>query len=161
MTKVTDRLADKTGLGEAVVGALFLGGSTSLSGIVTSVTAAAGGYAELAISNALGGIAAQTAFLSVADIVYRKANLEHAAASPANLTQGTLLLTLLTISLLAMAGPQVSVCAIYPASAVILVPIYLDFECFLLLGNTPCGTHDALLARASTKWKKTLPVVLA
>jgi cation:H+ antiporter len=121
MTKVTDRLADKTGLGEAVVGALFLGGSTSLSGIVTSVTAAAGGYAELAISNALGGIAAQTAFLSVADIVYRKANLEHAAASPANLTQGTLLLTLLTISLLAMAGPQVSVCAIYPASAVILV----------------------------------------
>lgn len=57
----------------------------------------------------------------MADIVYRKANLEHAAASPANLTQGTLLLTLLTISLLAMAGPQVSVCAIYPASAVILV----------------------------------------
>lgn len=100
MTKVTDRLADKTGLGEAVVGALFLGGSTSLSGIVTSVTAAAGGYAELAISNALGETAAQTAFLSVADIVYRKANLEHAAASPANLTQGTLLLTLLTISLL-------------------------------------------------------------
>ena len=52
MTKVADRLADKTGLGEAVVGALFLGGSTSLPGIVTSVTTAAGGHAELAISNA-------------------------------------------------------------------------------------------------------------
>ncbi|MEL6912790.1 MAG: sodium:calcium antiporter, partial [Cyanobacteria bacterium J06598_4] len=61
MTKIADRLADRTGLGEAVVGALFLGGSTSLPGIVTSVTTAAGGHAELAISNALGGIAAQTA----------------------------------------------------------------------------------------------------
>lgn len=90
MTKVADRLADKTGLGEAVVGALFLGGSTSLPGIVTSVTTAAGGHAELAISNAWGGIAAQTAFLGLADIVYPKANLEHAAASAANLSQGTL-----------------------------------------------------------------------
>lgn len=35
MTKIADRLADRTGLGEAVVGALFLGGSTSLPGIVT------------------------------------------------------------------------------------------------------------------------------
>ena len=33
MTKVTDRLADKTGLGEAVVGALFLGGSTPYLGL--------------------------------------------------------------------------------------------------------------------------------
>ena len=94
MTKIADRLADKTGWGEAVVGALFLGGSTSLPGIVTSVTTAAGGHAELAISNALGGIAAQTAFLGLADIVYPKANLEHAAASAANLSQGTLLITL-------------------------------------------------------------------
>ena len=95
MCKVTDQLADATGWGEAVVGAVFLGGSTSLSGIVTSVTAASGGHAELAVSNAVGGIAAQTAFLAVADMFYRKANLEHAAASIANLIQGTLLMSLL------------------------------------------------------------------
>ncbi|MDJ0594293.1 MAG: hypothetical protein QNJ72_30680 [Pleurocapsa sp. MO_226.B13] len=81
MSQVSDRLADLTGWGEAVMGAVFLGGSTSLSGIVTSVTAAAGGHAELAVSNAIGGIAAQTAFLAIADIFYKKANLEHAAAS--------------------------------------------------------------------------------
>ena len=108
MCKVADQLADATGWGEAVVGAVFLGGSTSLSGIVTSVTAASGGHAELAVSNAVGGIAAQTAFLAVADMFYRKANLEHAAASIANLIQGTLLMSLLAIPLLASSSPQVS-----------------------------------------------------
>jgi len=124
MTSVADRLADKTGLGEALVGALFLGGSTSLSGLVACVTAGAEGHAELAISNALGGIAAQTVFLAIADITYRKANLEHAAASATTLTQVTLLLTLLAIPLLAMAGPDVNIFGIHPASF-LLVATYI------------------------------------
>lgn len=81
ITELADRLADYTGVGEAFMGALFLGGATSLPGIVTSVAAAAEGHPNLAVSNALGGIAAQTAFLGIADLAYRKANLEHAAAS--------------------------------------------------------------------------------
>ena len=120
MCKVADQLADATGWGEAVVGAVFLGGSTSLSGIVTSVTAASGGHAELAVSNAVGGIAAQTAFLAVADMFYRKANLEHAAASIANLIQGTLLMSLLAIPLLASSSPQVSFWGIHPATLFII-----------------------------------------
>ena len=72
MTRVADRLADVTGLGEAVFGAVLLGGSTSLPGIITSVTTAFEGYAELSISNAIGGIAAQTTFLAIADAVYPK-----------------------------------------------------------------------------------------
>lgn len=120
MTAIADRLADKTGMGEALLGGLFLGGSTSLSGLVTCITAAAEGHAELAISNALGGIAAQTVFLAIADITYRKANLEHAAASATSLTQVTLLVTLLAIPLLAMAGPDVSVFGIHPASFLLI-----------------------------------------
>ena len=124
MSQVSDRLADRTGLGEAVMGAVFLGGSTSLPGIVTSVTAAAGGHAELAVSNAVGGIAAQTAFLAIADIFYKKANLEHAAASVANLVQGTLLMTLLAIPLIGMSGPQIEVWGIHPAT-IVLIAAYL------------------------------------
>ncbi|MEM6751417.1 MAG: sodium:calcium antiporter [Cyanobacteria bacterium P01_C01_bin.38] len=120
MCKVADRLADATGWGEAVVGAVFLGGSTSLAGIVTSVTAAYGGHADLAVSNAVGGIAAQTAFLAIADMFYRKANLEHAAASIANLIQGTLLMSLLAIPLLASSSPQVSFWGIHPATFAII-----------------------------------------
>jgi cation:H+ antiporter len=120
ITAVAEQLAVRTGLGEALVGALFLGATTSLPGLVTSVTAAAQGHAELAVSNALGGIVAQTAFLAIADMAYRKANLEHAAASEANMLQGTLLIILLTVPLLAMAGPEVSVGAIHPATPVLL-----------------------------------------
>ncbi len=121
LTKVADLLADKTGLGEAIVGAVMLGAATSLSGIVTSVTAAAGGAAELAISNALGGVAAQTVFLAVADMSYRNINLEHAAASIANLMQGTLLATLLAIPIMALAGPDVSYFGIHPASIILIL----------------------------------------
>ncbi|MDY7002733.1 MAG: sodium:calcium antiporter [Cyanobacteriota bacterium] len=142
MTKVADSLADKTGLGEALVGAILLGGSTSLPGIVTSVTAAATNHPELAISNAIGGIAAQTAFLSIADIAYRKANLEHAAASLANLTQGTLLVALLAVPLLAMAGPEVSILAIHPAS-------------FVLLGAYLYGLNLVSQANKNPMWEPT------
>lgn len=72
------------------------------------------------MSNAVGGIAAQTVFLSVADVFYRRANLEHAAASAANLAQGTLLVTLLAIPLMAFAGPQTTLWGIHPATPLIL-----------------------------------------
>jgi hypothetical protein len=46
---------------------------------MTAVTAASDNP-ELAYSNAVGGIAAQTTAIAVADLVYWRANLEHAAA---------------------------------------------------------------------------------
>lgn len=120
LTAVADILAERTGLGEAVVGAVLLGAATSLSGIVASVTAASDGRAELAVSNTVGGIAAQTVFLAVADDAHRRANLEHAAASPANLAQGALLITLLAVPLLALSGPNVSLFGVHPATFLLL-----------------------------------------
>jgi cation:H+ antiporter len=128
MATVADQVAEVTGLGEAFVGALFLGGSTSLSGIVTSLTAAATGHPELAVGNALGGIAAQIVFLGIADVFYRKANLEHAAASVATLMQATLLMTLLAIPLLAMASPQIDIFWIHPASLIIPVAYFFGLR---------------------------------
>lgn len=137
MTALADRLADKTGLGEALVGALFLGGSNSLSGLVTSVIAAGEGHAELAISNALGAISAQTVFLAIGDITYRKANLEHAAASAASLVQVTVLVTLLTIPLLAMVGPNVSVFGIHPASFLLIAAYVFGLRLVSQAQTTP------------------------
>lgn len=128
LATAADKLADRTGLGEAIVGAVLLGASTSLAGIVASVAAAAKGHPELAVSNALGGIAAQTAFLALADIAYRKANLEHAAASPENLIQGTLLVTLLTIPLLAIASPEVTGFGIHPASLLLIAAYFMGLR---------------------------------
>jgi cation:H+ antiporter len=119
MTRLADRLADVTGLGEAIMGAVFLGASTSLPGIITSVTAAWHGYAEMAVSNAVGGIAVQTAFLALADITYRRANLEHAAASVPNMMQGMLLAALLTLALMGALGPNISIFGIHIISFIL------------------------------------------
>ncbi len=124
LTSVADRLADRTGLGEAVVGAVLLGAATSLSGLTTSVVAAWNGLPELAVSNAAGGIAAQTVFLAAADIAYRRANLEHAAASLENMVQGTVLAGCLALALLATSIPEVAVFGIHPVSA-LLVAFYV------------------------------------
>lgn len=123
LTRIADAIADRTALGEAMVGGVFLGAATSMSGTVTSVTAALGGEADLAYANAVGGIAAQTAFLAIADIVYRRANLEHAAADVSNLTQAAVLMVLLSIAIAAGMLPPATVLGIHPAS-VILVAAY-------------------------------------
>jgi len=120
MTDLADRIADRTGLGEALVGGVLLGAATSLSGSVVSFTAAVSGQASLAFSNGIGGIAAQTAFLAFADMMHRRANLEHAAAELANLFQGALLMVLLTIPLIAYTAPEISVLGVHPASLAIL-----------------------------------------
>lgn len=124
MTKTARDLAHETGMGEVLMGALFVGASTSLSGITTSVSAAMSGFAELAVSNSLGGIAAQTAFLAIADIAYRKANLEHAAASAENLFMTALLLTLLSIHVVGIAVPDMDIWRIHPAT-LLLIGVYL------------------------------------
>jgi cation:H+ antiporter len=108
LTRDADRLADLIGWGEAVVGAVLLGAVTSLAGVVTTLTAAAEGLPQLAVGNAIGGIAVQTAFLAVADLFYRRANLEHAAASLRNLMYSVLLLGLLVLLMLGAAMPELT-----------------------------------------------------
>lgn len=55
MTGLADKLADRTGLGEAIIGGVLLGAATSLSGIIVSITASLDGHASLAFSNSVGG----------------------------------------------------------------------------------------------------------
>jgi cation:H+ antiporter len=119
MTHAARDLAHDTRLGEALMGALFIGASTSLSGITTSAVAASAGQAELAVSNGLGGIAAQTAFLAVADVAHRRANLEHAAASAENLFMAAFVMTLLAMHGLALATPRLTVLWVHPATVAI------------------------------------------
>ncbi|WP_296900728.1 sodium:calcium antiporter [Thiohalocapsa sp.] len=120
LARLADRLADITGLGEAVFGAVLLGAMTSLPGSIASITTAAAGRADLAVGNAVGGIAAQTAFLVLADLAYRRANLEHAAASVTNMINGALLVALLSLALVAATGPEIAIWGVHPASLLLL-----------------------------------------
>ena len=76
------------------------------------------------MSNALGGIAAQTASSRSRTLTHRRANLEHAAASAPNIVHCAVLIALLAIILLAMTGPDVHVLGVHPASPLLLV-VYL------------------------------------
>ncbi|MGF1457248.1 MAG: sodium:calcium antiporter [Alphaproteobacteria bacterium] len=140
LTRLADRFADITGLGEALTGAILLGAMTSLAGSVTSIVAAMDGRADLAVSNAVGGIAAQTAFLAVADIAYRKVNLEHAATSVENMISGCLLIGMLSVVMLASHTPPFSVLGIHPAT-IILFAAYIG------------GLRIVSQARRSPMWK--------
>ncbi len=121
LTRAADVFADLTGIGEALVGAVLLGAMTSLAGVVTTLVAAAEGHPSLAVGNAIGGIALQTLFLAVADLAYRRANLEHAAASVPNLVNSTLLLGLLVAVLLVTVSPEVTIWRVHPGSPLIFL----------------------------------------
>lgn len=119
LARVVDQLADRTELGEAIAGAVLLAGANSLGGMVVSVVAAASDSPSLAVSNSVGGIAAQTAFIVVVDLVYR-ANLEHAAASITNVFNSMLMIVLLAVVVLGAAAPPVTVLGIHPATPLLL-----------------------------------------
>jgi cation:H+ antiporter len=138
---VADRLADRTGLGEAIVGALLLGAGTSLPGILTSVVTAWNGYAQMAISNGVGGLAAQTVFLVAADLAYRKVNLEHAAASVPNILNAVLLISLLGLILIAASLPEVAIplgfSQMHPVTPVLFIVYALGLRMSQRAGNAP------------------------
>jgi cation:H+ antiporter len=58
----------------------------------------------------------QTAALAVADLAYPRANLEHAAASAANMMQAILLIFLLTLALTAIPSPDVTLGHVHPVT---------------------------------------------
>lgn len=121
MTYLARDLALATRLGEAVVGAVLIGATTSLSGIIASATAAWHGQASLAVSNSLGGIAAQTLFLVLGDALYRKSNLEFAAASVENLMMSVQLMVLLCILFIAFTVPGLSLFSVHPLSLLLIL----------------------------------------
>lgn len=121
LVRIVDELADRTGLGEAFFGMALLGGLTSLSGSVLSITAASGGEPDLAISNAVGGIAVQTLFLVVADAAHRGINLEHAAPSLPNLISACVLILLLSLGLAAAFSPDFTVLGVHPVSPLLII----------------------------------------
>jgi len=121
LARRADKLADQTGLGEALFGVLLLAGVTSLPDFAATLSAAIDARPNLAMSNVMGSMAVNLVFLGVADVVYRKANLEHAAASPVNLILAGMLIVLLTLPLLAIITPTVTLWNLHPITPIIVI----------------------------------------
>lgn len=99
LSAYADAIADRTGLGQAVVGTLLLATATSLPEIATVTTTAAIGSAPLAVNNLLGGIALQTTILVLADLIGRRDALTYFAARATLLLQGIWLIVMLAVVL--------------------------------------------------------------
>ena len=130
LTRIADTLSERTGLGDAVGGALLLGALTSLPGNVTVLTGALEGDAGFALGNPIGGIALQTVWLAIADLIYRRANLEHAAASLENVLQSVLLVAMLAIPVIGYATPSLRLGWFHPLS--LLIPLLYGYGLRLL-----------------------------
>jgi cation:H+ antiporter len=130
LTRIADTLSERTGLGDAVGGALLLGAVTSLPGNVTVLTGALEGDPGFALGNPIGGIALQTVWLAIADLVYRRANLEHAAASLENVLQSVILSAMLAIPVIGYATPGLQLGWFHPLS--LLIPILYAYGLRLL-----------------------------
>jgi cation:H+ antiporter len=130
LTRIADVLSERTGLGDAVGGALLLGGLTSLPGNVTVLTGALEGDPGFALGNPIGGIALQTVWLAIADLGYRRANLEHAAASLENVLQAVILVAMLAIPVIGYATPTLQLGWFHPLS--LLIPVLYAYGLRLL-----------------------------
>lgn len=97
LTHFANAISAKTGLGQAVVGMLLLGGITSLPEIGATVTSAATGAAALALNNLLGSIAAQVAILAMVDMLIARKALTASVPDPMVMLQGGLNVLLLAI----------------------------------------------------------------
>lgn len=98
LARYAEVIALRTGIGEAFLGALLLGGITSLPEVVTAGTAAAIGNAPLAANNIFGGVAMQVAILVLADALVPGRALSIATAHSVVLLQGALLVLVLALA---------------------------------------------------------------
>ena len=71
-------LADKSGLGQTAVGAIFTAVITSLPELVTSIAAVRQGALTMAVGGIIGGNAFDVLFLALSDIAYRGGSIYHA-----------------------------------------------------------------------------------
>lgn len=116
LARVAEAIANRLDLGQVVVGAVLLGVVTSLPGLVLTVVAASSGDAELAVSNALGGVAAQTLFLAIADLTFRSGTLSSHVPTRQVAFQAALLIVLLALVTVGLGSAGVQIWHIHPAS---------------------------------------------
>ncbi|WP_068876951.1 MULTISPECIES: sodium:calcium antiporter [unclassified Phenylobacterium] len=97
LTRYADAISEMTGLGSALAGMLLLGGITSLPEVAVSTTASLTGNARLAVSNLLGGVAAQVVIIAIGDAMLRGRAMSAQVAGPTVLLQAVFSCLLLAV----------------------------------------------------------------
>ncbi|MCA1490330.1 sodium:calcium antiporter [Ensifer sp. NBAIM29] len=91
-------ISDRTGVGQAFIGVVLLGGVTSLPELAVAVSASLAGNASLAVNSMLGGVAMQVAILALADMLIGRRALTSVVPDPTVMLQGGFKILLLSIA---------------------------------------------------------------
>jgi cation:H+ antiporter len=97
LVRYLDRLAIKTGLGQAFAGMLLLGGITSLPEVANVTASSANDNPALAVNNLLGSASINVLLLAVADAAIGRDALTSVVTQPATLMQATLCMLVLVL----------------------------------------------------------------
>jgi cation:H+ antiporter len=107
LSKATDVLDDRFGLGDAVGGLLLLGLAGSLPELAITASAALSGDLELATGNLLGGIAMQTMVLVFLDATSRQRSpLSSLVGDTSALLQASMVVVLVTLAVMGGLLPE-------------------------------------------------------
>jgi cation:H+ antiporter len=130
-----DEIANRTGIGRALIGALLLGGITSLPEAVTTAAASMIGNAPLAVNNIFGGVAMQVAILGLADLIVPGRALSSRVRQPAVLLQGVLLIAVLVLAAAGIAMRDVLILGVGIWAAAVLGAALMAFVLIHRFGN--------------------------
>ncbi|MFC7048343.1 sodium:calcium antiporter [Emcibacter nanhaiensis] len=125
LSYLVDALAEQTKIARALMGLGVLAIITELPEMVTTVTAALAGNAELALNNMFGGISMQTAILAVADMFVVHAALTTYPRKPTPVIEGLFLILMLTFLLLLFTTGDTALPGGIGLSALLLAGLYL------------------------------------
>lgn len=97
LARYADAISKATGIGQAVLGMLMLGGVTSLPEIAVATTATLQGVPALSINDVLGSASINVVILALADAVIGRDALTSVIATPAVLLQGVLVIMVMAL----------------------------------------------------------------
>ncbi len=107
LSNYTDVLSDRLHLGAALGGLILLAVATNLPEIAITVTAAANGQVDVAVSNILGGIAIQTVVLVALDACVRERRpLTYQAANLSLVLEGSVVIAILVACVMGAQLPK-------------------------------------------------------
>lgn len=124
LSKTTDALDDRLGLGEALGGMILLAIAGSLPELAITVSAALQNNIDMAAGNLIGGIAMQTLVLVICDAVVRgKRPLSYLVGSLVPVLEGLLVLQVIAVAFMGAVLPDTATVgnAVSPASIGIVV----------------------------------------
>ena len=127
LSKTTDVLSTRLGLGQALGGLLLLAVVTNLPEVAITVSAALSGHLALATGNILGGIAMQTLVLVALDAfgLGQRAALTYRAASLVPVLEGLLVLAVLAVALLGSQLPSSALIERVPPAGLLILLLWM------------------------------------